>query len=919
MLFRCSDVPDGLTLIGKKPDLAQIKLFEEGRPVGEIKLRRSYQVIPPSWKEIDGQRVDYKLLQEIPPTGISLVWLLQALQKIGISFTSKLEQTAAKLEGKVSEARKERALTDDQRARKYALSALEAEAREVAGSSEGTRNNRLNEAVFKVAQFIPIGLLSDGEIADELTKVARRAGLHDSEIESTIRSGLEAGAQYPRTLPEMEEKVTGFTLEGLTKVIGRKKRINALTGNPEPDPETGEIDEPKRTLSPAKAAMAVMDYMPLRISSADTKENPKLWRYNGSIWQPDGERKVKNLIDRIAGDLSYERGLQETLRRVRGLVDAVTFDSDPYLFPALDKVIDLRTGEARDYQPEDYLTFRYGAAWDDPEADYRPALWLLCTSLPDPRDVLTGLDLCTEAVIRQPSDTIVQLLGQGSNGKGLLERMISALVTDPRISSITLTEAKASRFGPGAVLGKDLWILSEVEDVKQAINLLKKVATGERLDSDQKYGERIQGKPHVLPILDCNNAFDFGDDSWGRKRRVIKLDFPFIFDYTPGTRRKDPHLEKNVNDPAALSGLLKIIAARAPFLIKSRRIYTRKRPEEMAEEYRRQQFSLHYFCEECLTTSVEDAIDVNTGLGYPDGQLPKLTTTALYNEYLEYCRLFNVPVPAEKGQVGKYIKEKFGVSSMVTRETNQQIRYYPGLWIAKSAKLARADLSLSYSSYSSATDKLQDLDSKNAILLLLATAATEEWDRGVLEEIVRMFEYIESCEDPQQISYEGYLKNAVVPVAAVAGGQPIVIPQKSPVADPVAAVAGGQPIVIPQKSPVADPVAAVLACRRLKKAIGEGITDPLELSQACGLPVCSVARFPGVNSIAAAGIIVELEAHRKEQHFIGKTKELLPQTSHVQCSVCGVNLEGKGRVERNGKIYCARPGCGYSERAVEVA
>jgi hypothetical protein len=67
-------------------------------------------------------------------------------------------------------------------------------------------------------------------------------------------------------------------------------------------------------------------------------------------------------------------------------------------------------------------------------------------------------------------------------------------------------------------------------------------------------------------------------------RRVIKLDYPYIFDYVPGTRRKDPQLEEMVTSPIALSGLLQIIAARAPFLCRSRRVYTRKRPEEMDED-----------------------------------------------------------------------------------------------------------------------------------------------------------------------------------------------------------------------------------------------------------------------------------------------------------------------------------------------
>lgn len=557
-----------------------------------------------------------------------------------------------------------------------------------------------------------------------------------------------------------------LTIQDLTKARGRKKRVNPETGEFEADPETGEDMIPDLTLSPTKASAAILNHMPLRSSATDTAKDSAIWRYDGGIWHPDGEEAIEVLINSVAGDLSYERGRQETFKRIRGMVDRVAFDSDPFLLPAQDGMVNLKTGEVSDYGPDAYVTFRYGAEVKG-EADIRPSLWLLCSSLPDPRDVLTAMDICGEAVIRRPSDSIIQLIGAGSNGKGMFERMISALVTDERISNITLSEAKTSRFGPGEVLGKDLWILSEVEEVKQAINLLKKVATGERMDSDKKYGGRIQGKPHVLPILDCNNAIDFGDDSWGRKRRVVKLDWPFTFDYAQGTRLKDPHWEDKITSPEALAGLLKIIVHRAPHLIESKRIYNRKRPEDMAEEYRRQQYSLHYFCEECLTTETPIL-----------GDYRRLTTTTLWEEYQQYCKLFHVPVPAGKGQIGKYIKEKFNISSVVSRENNLQVRYYPGLWIEKSATAAHDKISRSYdsyNSYTSATAKLQEKDKENHISSLLATAATDKWPKEVITEIERMFKFIESCENPQEISYEKYLQKCCNTVAPVALGQQIAI------------------------------------------------------------------------------------------------------------------------------------------------
>ena len=178
------------------------------------------------------------------------------------------------------------------------------------------------------------------------------------------------------------------------------------------------------------------------------------------------------------------------------------------------------------------------------------------------------------------------------------------------------------------------------------------------------------------------------------------------------------------------------------------------------------------------------AIDVKTGMTYPDGQTPRLTTTALYEQYQEYCRLFNVPVPAEKGQVGRYLNEKFGISSAGTTEENVRIRYYPGLWLSKTARLAYAELSLNYSNYSKTTDKLQKKEGKNDIINLFTTATTEEWPKEVIEEIERMFGYIQSCQNPQDISYEGYVKNAVVSVVAVVGEQQIANPENSSVVLP---------------------------------------------------------------------------------------------------------------------------------------
>ena len=230
MWLKCNDhTPEVLAKYDKKADLAQIKLFKDGQPVGEVKLERTYQVIPPSWKELEGQRVDYKMLNEIPPAELSLAWLLSELQRIGIKFSSKLDVNASKLESVVKEARQKKAETDEHRTRKYAEAALNREVQTLASVPEGARNDQLNKSAFALGQLVAAGVLSESEVIRDLSRAASYTGLKPDEIERTIRSGLESGTRHPREIPEKsrpEEK--GNSIKPKVEEVPEEIRLKAL-------------------------------------------------------------------------------------------------------------------------------------------------------------------------------------------------------------------------------------------------------------------------------------------------------------------------------------------------------------------------------------------------------------------------------------------------------------------------------------------------------------------------------------------------------------------------------------------------------------------------------------------------------------------------------------------------------------------
>jgi hypothetical protein len=84
----------------------------------------------------------------------------------------------------------------------YALAALQREIERVATAVNGTRNHTLNAATFNLAQLIAGGALDENTVIEQLTVAAQTAGLDDDEIGATLASGLRAGKQQPRGIPE---------------------------------------------------------------------------------------------------------------------------------------------------------------------------------------------------------------------------------------------------------------------------------------------------------------------------------------------------------------------------------------------------------------------------------------------------------------------------------------------------------------------------------------------------------------------------------------------------------------------------------------------------------------------------------------------------------------------------------------------
>lgn len=91
-------------------------------------------------------------------------------------------------------------------ASRYCLAALESGVQRLRRASEGGRNDLLNGEAFGLAQLVHTGGISEATIRAALTDAALSCGLPEGEVVATVRSGINAGLQQPRAIPERQHR-----------------------------------------------------------------------------------------------------------------------------------------------------------------------------------------------------------------------------------------------------------------------------------------------------------------------------------------------------------------------------------------------------------------------------------------------------------------------------------------------------------------------------------------------------------------------------------------------------------------------------------------------------------------------------------------------------------------------------------------
>lgn len=384
-------------------------------------------------------------------------------------------------------------------------------------------------------------------------------------------AGCHWPGDYGEGFPTGDGDCGGFHLGdfGTWETVHKRGPINKETG------KSTLIPVQAFTFSPEKAAKAIIE----RYDIVSTPDEAILV-YEDGIFKPEGEFLIEKILATTAGDHASIRQRREVLARIVLMTRAEydELDSQPYLFPVENGIIDLRRG-LDGFMPHDP---KYRRTWKSPVtfdlSATCPEIEKYLASSLDEGGRNTYIDILAAKLSAYNFPFFSPWVGRGRNGKRMGTEIMRGIVGDSLITEVEIHKFHERRFDQIEIRGKHFIINNEVpRTATKGFDWIKKISGGDPITADEKGKPQKQFRPHALIIFDCNNPPKIDDYTKAIEERIAPIwwNVSFVDDPDPNDTRekkRDPHLEEKITDPAELSGFLNVLLQEAPRLIKTRAI-----------------------------------------------------------------------------------------------------------------------------------------------------------------------------------------------------------------------------------------------------------------------------------------------------------------------------------------------------------
>jgi|GEM_PF-681314 len=384
----------------------------------------------------------------------------------------------------------------------------------------------------------------------------------------------------------------------------------------------------------AKEIMSQIQFVTL----VDTEE---VWYYSDGIFRPGGEAIIKALCQEYLGEEANTHRVNEVIGHIQRstYIERSEFDKNINLIAVENGVLNLETRELLPHSPDYFLTVKIPVVYD-PEADCPKVKKFLSEVLhPDDIPVIEeffGFCLWRKYFIHKA----FMLVGEGSNGKTTLIKLIENFLGKQNVSSVSIQDLGENRFAAAELYGKLANLFADIPDrALRNTGIFKMLTGGDTLTVERKFKNPFKFENYAKQIYSCNKLPETYDETDAFFRRWIIINFPNKFEGD----KADKNLIDKLTTREELSGLLNLALEGLNRLLEKGEFSKGVSTEEVREAYIRMSNPVAAF--------VMDCIEID-----PEGYIPK---KELYSNFCEYCRKNNLPTVSENTfhkKLGRQVK-----------------------------------------------------------------------------------------------------------------------------------------------------------------------------------------------------------------------------------------------------------------------
>ncbi|MGM0636381.1 MAG: DNA primase family protein [Bacteroidota bacterium] len=352
----------------------------------------------------------------------------------------------------------------------------------------------------------------------------------------------------------------------------------------------------------------------------------KTFVYNRFYWSEVNEADLQDFLAKIARKSGLGKTDAEYYKFKMNLYEQFMSSSRLEKKANTKTLINLNNGtleiksnkfKLRDYDPDDFLTYRLNFDYD-PEEKSPMFQSFIDDVLPDKSLQKILAEYIGSVFIPNSElklEKVLFLYGTGSNGKSVVFEIIQALLGTNNVSSISLSKLTTCPNARLQLQNKLLNFSSEKGDIGD-IDTFKKLVSREPIDVKVLYQNISQMYNYAKLMFNCNDFIKKNEYTNGYFRRFLFIPF----DKTIKEKDQDKKLATKIiaNE---LPGILNWILEGAVRLYENENFSPSKRSDELLKTFRRESDSVMMFKEDFELKPSTNEVNV----------------TELFNKYREFC------------------------------------------------------------------------------------------------------------------------------------------------------------------------------------------------------------------------------------------------------------------------------------------